>query len=202
MIKNVSKVAIVVAALAALPGMAQAGTDTATGTATFSVNDQCSVTGATVNLGTYNVNDTWGTVGSQIGYVTSGGLWIPSPRGYELLNFGSVTCDSGTPYTLTVKGTATGYLPGAISLVIGGRTAIVAPYIKKVGTTTIADSSALGAGTRAWTGTGVAATGTGAAQSLIGHANLNLVYSPGTLATDKLTTAGTYSDTLTYTLTF
>lgn len=55
MIKNVSKVAIVAAALVALPGIAQAGTATATatGTATLTVINQCTVTGANVNLGSY-----------------------------------------------------------------------------------------------------------------------------------------------------
>lgn len=63
MIKNVSKVAIVAAALVALPGMAQAGTATATGTATLTVINQCTVTGATVNLGSYTTSNTWANVG-------------------------------------------------------------------------------------------------------------------------------------------
>jgi len=58
MIKHVTKVAIVVAALAAMPGAAQAGTASATGTAAFNVTSQCTVTGANVNLGTFRAVST------------------------------------------------------------------------------------------------------------------------------------------------
>jgi len=53
MIKNFSKLAIVAAAAAALPGVAQAGTSTATGTAVINIVSQCAVTGANVSLGSY-----------------------------------------------------------------------------------------------------------------------------------------------------
>lgn len=203
MIKHVTKVAIVVAALAAMPGAAQAGTASATGTAAFNVTSQCTVTGANVNLGTFNVNDTWAIFGSQVGYWANGNVWKPGSSGFEYLNYGSVTCGSGTPYTLTIRGTGTAPTTYAIRLVIGGKTAYLAPFIKKVGATTLADNgTAPNAGRMGWANAGVPGTGTGTAQSLLGSALLDLANSPGTLDNDKFAVAGTYSDTLTYTLNF
>ena len=202
MIKNVSKVAIVAAALVALPGMAQAGTATATGTATLTVISQCTVTGATVNLGSYTTSNTWANVGAALGSY-NGTTYTAGSLGQEYLNFGSVTCDTGTPYTLTIKGTATG-VAGAIKLTQGGKVATLLPAIKKLGGTTVADSNATYAGTGAQVYTSaVAGTGTGAAQTLLGNATLSFSASGTTaLATDVLGTAGTVSDSLTYTLNF
>lgn len=202
MIKNVSKVALVAAALIALPGAAQAGSATASGTATLTVINQCTVTGATVNLGTYTSNQTWANVGAALGS-HNGTTYTAGSQGQEYLNFGSVTCDSGAPYTLTIKGTSTG-VSGAIKITQGGKVVNFLPAIKKVGGTTVADSNASYAGTGAHVYTSaVAGTGTGAAQTLLGNVTLALGTSGSTaLATDTLGTAGTASDTLSYTLNF
>lgn len=202
MIKNVSKVAIVAAALFALPGMAQAGTATATGTATLTVINQCTVTGATVNLGSYTTSNTWANVGSALGSFNGSNYTVGS-LGQEYLNFGSVTCDSGAPYTLTIKGTATG-VAGAIKITQGGKVATFLPAIKRVGGSGIVDSNATYSGTGAQVYTSpVASTGTGSAQTLLGNVTLSFSASGTTaLATDTLGTAGTASDSLTYTLNF
>ena len=202
MFKNISKLTIAAAAVLALPGMAQAGTSTASGTATLGVVSQCSVTGANVNLGTFTVNDTWQTVGDQLGASYTMLTYSPGSRGVEYLNFGSVTCDAGTPYSLTIKGTGT-VINETIRLTVGGKTVTLYPAIKKVGATTLADSQGgFPVGVWAWLFSGISATGTGAPQALIGNSLLHIVSSPGTLTTDKLGTAGTFSDTLTYTLHF
>lgn len=200
MIKNVSKVALVAAALVALPGMAQAGTATATGTATLTVINQCTVTGATVNLGTYTSNQTWANVGAALGSY-NGTTYTAGSQGSEYLNFGSVTCDSGAPYTLAIKGTGTA---GFIKITQGGKVVQFLPGIKKVGGVALADSTSIYPGTGVQVASNaLASTGTGSAQTVLGNVTLSFVASGTTaLATDTLGAAGTASDTLTYTLNF
>lgn len=202
MFKNVSKLAIAAAAIVALPGVAQAGTATATGTAVLNVINQCTVTGATVNLGTYTAAQTWSQVGAALGSF-NGTAYTAGSQGQEYLNFGSVTCDNGTPYTLTIKGTATG-VPGAIKITHNGKTATFLPGIKKLAGNTVADTAANLGGTGAQVGTAqLAGTGTGAAQTLFGNVTLSFSATGTTaLPTDALGVAGSASDTLTYTLNF
>ena len=202
MFKNVAKLATAAAAIAALPGVAHAGTSTATGTAVLNVINQCTVTGATVNLGTFTASNTWGQVGAQLGSF-SGTTYTAGSAGQEYLNFGSVTCDNGTPYTLSIKGTATG-VAGAIRITHNGKTATFLPGIKRLAGNVVADSSATLPGTGAQVGTGtLSGTGTGAAQALLGNVTLSFSATGTTaLATDSLGVAGTASDTLTYTLNF
>lgn len=201
MFKNISKFAFATAAVVALPGMAQAGTATASGTATLSVASQCAITGATVNLGSFKTTDTWGTVLGQNGGWTASGVYTAGSRGFEYANFGSVTCDNGMPYTLTIWGTSA--LAKVIRITVAGKTAYMAPFIKKIGATTASNiGSAIGAGNAVYSGSSLAATGTGSAQVLLGSAQLDLSPSLGLLDSDRLATAGTYSDTLTYTLNF
>lgn len=200
--KLVTKLALA-SALIALPGVAHAGTSTASGTATLTVINQCSVTGATVNLGTFTATNTWANIAAVLGRSDSAANYTAGSAGQEYLNFGSITCDSGAPYTLTIKGTATG-AAGAIKLTHNGKVATFMPGIKKLGGTTVADSNATfaGAGNQVWQ-TGLAGTGTGSAQSLLGNVTLSFSATGTTaLATDTLGVAGTATDTLTYTLTF
>ena len=180
-------------ALVALPGVAHAGTSTATGTATLTVINQCTVTGATVNLGSYTTSNTWANVGAALGSY-NGTTYTAGSLGQEYLNFGSVTCDTGTPYTLTIKGTATG-VAGAIKITQGGKVATFLPAIKRVGGNAIADSNATYSGTGAQVYTSpVASTGTGSAQTLLGNVTLSFSASGTTaLPTDVLGTAGTAS---------
>jgi len=162
---NILKLALSAAAIVALPCVAQAGTATATGAATFDVASQCSVTGATVNLGTYTANQTWAQVGAQLGRFTTP-TYTAGSLGLEYLNYGSVTCDNGTPYTLTIKGTATGSEPGGITITHNGKTAIFLPAIKKLGVNIVANSHTLLPNTGAQVSlVQLAGTGTGTAQA-------------------------------------
>ena len=203
MFKKVSKLAIAAAAVAALPGVAHAGTATATGRAVLNVINQCTVTGKNVNLGTYTASNTWGQVGAALGSY-NGTTYTPGSLGQEHLDFGSVTCDAGTPYTLSIKG-GSSIVPGAISIAHNGKTATFLPGIKKLAGNVVADTSAIYAGTGAQVGTAtLSATGTGTAQTLFGNVTLNFAVggSAAPLATETLGVAGTANDTLTYTLNF
>ena len=202
MFKKVSKLAIAAAAIAALPGVAHAGTATAQGRAVLNVINQCTVTGKNVNLGTYTASNTWGQVGAALGSY-NGSTYTPGSLGQEHLNFGTVTCDAGTPYTLSIKG-GSSIVPGAISIAHNGKTATFLPGIKKLAGVAVADSSATYPGTGAQVGTGtLAGTGSGVAQTLFGNVTLSFTAAGTTaLATDTLGVAGTATDTLTYTLNF
>lgn len=201
---SIIKTAIAAAAIAALPGAAQAGTATDTKSASFTVASQCSVTGATVNLGSYTSNTTWAQVGASLGLRSTG--FTAGSKGFEYLDYGSVTCDSGTPYTLTIKGTNATGNAGTAKMTLNGKTIRLEMGIKKLDGVTLPDSSA------AWPGTGrqvwsspVSGTGTGNPQVLLGNMTVYaLAATDPTFAavTDTLGAVGQYSDTLTYTLTF
>lgn len=202
MFKNLSKLAIAAAAVAALPGVAHAGTATATGQAVLNVINQCTVTGKNVNLGTFTATNTWGQVAAALGGY-NGTTYTAGSLGQEYLDYGSVTCDNNTPYTLSIKGTATG-VAGAIKITHNGKTATFLPGIKRLAGVAVADSSATYPGTGAQVGTGtLAGTGSGVAQTLFGNVTLSFSAAGTTaLATDALGVAGTATDTLTYTLNF
>ena len=203
MFKTISKLAIVVSAVVAMPGMAQAGTATTSGTSTLTVTNQCSVAGANVNLGTFTTNDTWGTVAALNGEL-AGSLYIPGSRGNEYANFGTITCDNGIPYTFTISGTS-GYMQGAVRMPYNGGSMLMTTNIKKIGAKTMADSfpNMSGAGALGWPGAfpAAAATGTGAPQAVLGSI---YIYSGlgGFPFSSNLSVAGSFSDTLTYTLNF
>lgn len=201
LVKNLSGAAFV-AAMAALPGVAHAGTATATGTAVLNVINQCTVTGATVNLGTYTATQTWAQVGASLGSF-NGTTYTPGSLGQEYLNFGVVTCDVGTPYSLSIKGTATG-VPGAIKITHNGKVATFLPGIKRTSNALIADTSATYPGTGAQVATStLSSIGNGGGQSLYGNVTLSFSAAGTTaLPTDTLGVAGTATDTLTYTLNF
>lgn len=200
MVRNFIKAAMAVATFVAVPGIAQAGTRTATANVTMQVASQCTLTGATVYLGAFKTTDTWGTVAAKHGVATFG-TYTVGTAGQESLKFGTVTCDTGLPWNLTIKGTANGTGAGLIWITVNGKFVLMYPGIKKVGTKTIADSGL-------WSGTGqqvaqspVYETGTGAPQDLFGNVTLNFSGSTAT-STTPLAVVGNASDTLTYTLTF
>lgn len=202
MSKLYTKLALAIA-LTALPGVAHAGTSTATGTASLTVINQCAVTGASVNLGTFAAGSTWADVAASLGRSDSGSNYTAGSNGQEYLNFGSVTCDSGAPYTLTIKGTAMG-TAGAIKLTHNGKVVTLLPGVKKLGGNSVSDSNVTfgGTGGQVWQ-TPLAGTGTGTAQPLLGNVTLGFSATGTTaLATDSLGVAGTATDTLTYTLNF
>lgn len=200
---TISKLAIAAAAVVALPGMAQAGTATASGASTLTVTNQCSIAGANVNLGTFTTNDTWAAVAALNGEL-AGSVYIAGSRGNQYANFGTITCDNGIPYTFTISGTS-GYMQGDVRMPYNGGGMEMSTAIKKIGSTTMADTFATmsGAGTLGWPGAfpAAAATGTGAPQAVLGGIYL---YSGngGFPFSSKLSATGTFSGTLTYTLNF
>lgn len=199
MSKLFTKVVLAAGAIAALPSAAQAGTSTATGTATLTVMNQCSVTGATVSLGTYTVSQTWGDVANAVGKVDDYLVYHAGSRGQEFLNYGSITCDAGVPYSLEIRGTL-----GTMSITHNGKSAQSQPMIKKLGGVAVADNDA----TLPTAGANVSdnvltGTGTGSAQVLLGSAPLYFpMFGTSVYATDTLGATGIATDTLTYTLNF
>lgn len=194
------KTALAAAAIAALPAAAQAGTSTTTSNASFNVISQCTVTGKDVQLGTYTASQTWGDVGAALGSTTSN-VYTMGSLGQEYLDMGSVTCNVGTPYTLSIKGSAAGF--NMIKITHNGKVAEFLAFVKKLGGVAVADNSGLVGGGAQVNSFTLAGTGTGTAQSLMGHVNLHFG-SGGTTAlkTDALGAAGTATDTLNYTLNF
>lgn len=206
MLKNFPVAALAAALLAAFPGAARAGTATATGTAALAVIDSCSVTGATVNLGTYKTSDTWYDVAVAHGLTaSSAGPYSSGFLGHESLNFGSVTCAAGVPYNLTIKGTSP-FFPGAIGFLVprvgffGGTPVIFVPAIKRLGGVVLPDSSTIfpEVGAMNVGSSGISASGTGSAQPLLG----NVTYLRQNMPILEPLWLGSYSDVLTYTLTF
>lgn len=205
MIRNFARTAIAAAALTALPGAAQAGTTTATANVTMQVGTQCAVSGANIHLGSFKTTETWGTVGAKHGsYVFN--VYTGGTAGKESLYYGSVTCDLNLPWTLTVKGTATGTgSVGGVKISLNGQTAVLYPAIKRVGSVNLSDNMPSyfpGTGAQVWQ---IAAqgTGTGARQDLYG--NITLTYSATETTVTSTTTMGapnTGTGSLTYTLTF
>lgn len=205
MAKNIIKVAMAAATFAALPGVAQAGTSTATANVTMQVGTQCVVSGANVHLGSFKSTETWGAVGAKHGsYVFN--VYTAGTAGKESLYFGSVTCDLNLPWTLTIKGTATGTgSVGGVKLTLNGNTAVLYPAIKRIGSVTLGDSMPgyfPTTGYQVWQNA-APGTGTGAKQDLYG--NITLTYSALETTVSSTTTMGvpnTATGSLTYTLTF
>ena len=199
LLKTISAVALAAGAFA-LPGAANAAASTATGTAQLAVVSQCAITGANVNFGSYLTTQTWDDVAVALGY-WSGSAFTAGAQGYEYINWGSVTCDAGVNYVVQIKGPA---VYGGIPLTVNGKVGVFLPRLKKIGSNTVPDSSALVPNVGGNPNVGVAGTGNGAAQSLIGNAIFSYSSGNGTTAvpSDKLTTAGAYSNGVSYTLTF
>lgn len=208
---NIQKVALAVALIAA-PGLAHAGTSTATGSANFNVINQCSITGATVNLGTYTSSNTVGDVAADLGGVDLNFDYIAGNRGVEYANWGTVTCDIGTPYTVEITGTNSNpedYATGAIQFnwvdaSSQQKSMKFQAVVKKIGDDIVPDNFEW------WPGAGAivsiyfrskaAGVGTGLPQEIRGSAVYDQDASQG-IRTDLLK-PGTYTDTLTYTLNF
>lgn len=206
MVRFLSKAAFGLAAFVALPSAAQAGTTTASATVTMQVASQCALTGANVHLGSFKTTDTWLTVGAKHGYLLSF-TYTPGSAGQESLNFGSVTCDAGLPWTLLIRGTnsASGS-SGGIKLTLNGKVAVMYPAIKRVGGVVMSDvgpMSFAGTGAQVWASS-ASSTGKGVAQTLLGNVTLSFNTAHGTTVTSgtAMGNVGSATDTLTYTLTF
>lgn len=208
MIHKASKLALVAAVALCLPAAAQAGTSTTTSTANFQVLNQCSITGATLDLGTFTTQNTWGDVAAATGRVDTSLNLTQGSRGLSYLNMGTLTCDLNTLYDVNITGSSTGsgYSNGAVKLAIGGKTGKFLLFVNKIGNMVVTDEAptAPGAGTSiGWWGLGYF-NASGVPQPIVGSAALITgLGEPGEAQlTDKLNVAGSYSDTLTYTLNF
>jgi len=126
--------------------------------------------------------------------------------GYEYLDYGSVTCDAGTPYTLAIKGTNTGLNAGSAIMTVNGKQVGLEIGVKKLGGTTIADTipNMFGTGAQMKSAT-VSGVGTGAEQKILGNMTVyaeNATHAIRVATFETLAVRGQYTDTLTYTLNF
>lgn len=195
-----------IATACAVASPALAGQSTATGTASFNVVSQCSVSGAAVDMGTYRVTDTFQTVADTISYVNASATWVPGSRPPGTTTLGSVTCTNNLPYALTIKGPGTF---GAAVLDIGSKRVAAGIYIAKIGNQIQPDSVVPGLGAYVSVNGYAPASGvgTGAPQAVmgtipLGFANLKTANAGTAELTDQLGTVGSFSSPLTYTLTF
>lgn len=217
-------------AAAILPFSAHAGTSTSTGTVSMIIEPSgCEVAGANINLGTYQANQTWYTVARRLGYITRDMQWVTGTMGDEYVNYGTVICDSGVPYTLAITGSASssdnmGWLPvqGAVRLSFGnGVSVYLLQTVKTLDGKIVEHNNWGGMGQTMTGGTTISGVGTGNVQQIRGHMVLSVdvnknspVYGSttqipaGTPALESRIGApdqmGTWilMDTLTYTLTF
>lgn len=198
-------------AYAFLPSNAYAGTTTVLTNVAFTITGQCIVEGGTVNLGTYTNRQTWRDVAQSLGYfvvgsngdVSGNGLTVGS-RGLEYANYGSVTCDANIPYKLTVRGS--GASSNMIRISIGQATALFMPALKRVGGEVAPNNggSAYGDSGHQFAFGPFSGSGTGKSQELLGSAVINLssATESNVQSGASLSSNGTYSDTLVYTLEF
>lgn len=203
MIRQASKLALAAAAALCLPAAAQAGTSTAGSTASFNVVNQCSISGATVDLGTYTTQQTWGDLAASIGHLdVGGGVYTAGSRGNWLTKLGTITCENNLFYAFTIHGSSNDpQASKAVELTVGGKTARLQLYVTKVGGDFAVDDNIPGRGI------GVGADpipwiGYGEPQDIEGSAVLLTTATTTAQLTDKFAATGTYADTLTYTLTF
>lgn len=197
------KTAIAAAAIAALPGAAQAGTSTTTSTANFAVVNQCSVSGANIDLGTYTTQQTWGDLAATIGHLNiTGYVYTAGSRGEALMKIGSVTCDNNVPYGFNILGSSADLQANkAIELTINGKTGRILIYAKKLGADVLDDELIPARGlSLGWDQ--VYGLGTGSTQDVQGSVLLYSTNNTTAQLSDKFGTPGTYADTLTYVLNF
>ncbi|MGE8141406.1 hypothetical protein ACQKOE_05470 [Novosphingobium sp. NPDC080210] len=203
MISKASKLTLAAAAALCLPAAAQAGTSTDTKTASFTVVNQCSITGATIDLGTYTTQQTWGDLAATIGHLNiAGSVYTAGSRGEALMKIGSITCDNNVPYGFDIRGSSNDIQADkAIELTINGKTGRILIYAKKLGAAVISDEFIPGRGASlGWDF--FYGSGTGSAQDIQGSVLLYSTDSTTAQLSDKFGTPGTYADTLTYVLNF
>jgi hypothetical protein len=207
MTKTTRHATLLAAALAAatLPGSAYAaGSSTGSGTAALTVGAQCSVEGANIDLGTFTTSQTWQDVFNSLGYFNAD-TYVQGSRGLEYLNFGSVTCSNGAPFTLTMHGSGTDQtVKNGISLQVGNQQLSLAQAIKRIGTDILPDDSDFWpVGVQMFYRGSLSYYGTGAPQQLLGNVTTGANFGTPTIdPAARLGTAGSFQDTLSYTLTF
>ena len=161
------------------------------------------MTGATVNLGSFNVDSTFKDLGEKLGY-TAGPETAVGTDGSESVTWGEVNCESGVPYELTVASSTSSE---DVTIDIAGKTAQLMPLVKSLGGEAVAVTGAGSAndlGVMANASSGAAAgVSTGTVQAIKGAAPLVFSAAGMTASTsDKLLTAGTFTKSLIYSLTF
>lgn len=187
--------------LVAVPVTAQAGTTTAVSNVAVELAAQCTVTGATVNMGTYRSTQTWGDVASVLGSYGENGA-VEGSAGMEALEFGSVNCSAGAPYTLVVTGNDT----NNSYFMVNEQFIFMIPMFKSLGGTPLPDANTSqfgGFGTRA--SFPISHVGTGAPQVLRGTMLIG-IEETGALGTvhpqQQIGTIEQLSTPLSYVLTF
>ena len=196
MIKNFINLSIAVVAVAALPSVAQAGTATASGTATINVENQCTVAAKNIDLGTFSISDTWSNVGRQIGSLDNATLYFRAgSKGLEYVDYGTINCSAGTIFQLSIKGTGPN---GTVKLKIGPATGLFAPFLKTFDGEAVLDGfdAPAGGGVRIHMSTFLQKAN-GSNQTLHGHMP-TLFNGDLPIPTEKLVEGGTFTDTLTY----
>lgn len=194
--KKFLNLAIAAVAVAALPHAAQAGTSTATGTATVNVIDQCSVAPKNIDLGIFSVDDTWSTVGKSLGYLDNVTLYFRGgSKGLTYVDYGTINCSAGTIFQLSIKGTGPN---GTVKLKIGPATGLFAPFLKTFDGEAVLDGfdAPAGGGVRIHMSTFLQKAN-GSNQTLHGHMP-TLFNGDLPIPTEKLVEGGTFTDTLTY----
>ncbi len=201
--KSISTIAVAAAFVAALPGMAHAGTSDDQGSAVFDVVTQCSVTGANVDLGAFLTTQTWGDVAKELGEVNSSN---PDPiygtKGKTYVKWGSVTCNKDLEYFVQMHGSTAS---ARVVFTHNGKAIGFLPFVEELGGVTgfgIPGASIAGTGKSLYLG--FTATGTGARQDMLGSAMLRFgsQYTSVT-PTDVIGGPPTaLTDTLNYKLTF
>lgn len=199
---------IAMAACLAGASAASAGTSSGTGTANMNVINQCTVTGANVHLGTFRITDTVKTVVDQIGYQDGDTYgFVVGANGVGTVPLGNVTCDNGTPYTITMDGNGVG---GSVEIQLPAGILELYPMVKKVGDYVISgydDPYGIGASQSNldFHGAQVGTVANGAPQQIMGNliAWAQPTTSGGYIGTnEQLGTAGVYSGSWTTTLNF
>ena len=204
--RNIPGLALAVLSVIVSPTAAQAGSSDKTGSASFTVVDECSITGATVVLGSFLKGQTWREVSAETG--RRGLEAVIGTRGTEYLTWGSVICDIDMPYTVMIKGSYVGpTAPGGLKFTVGGRTVVFQPFVKKIGDYYVADNNLGIGGYGAYSGSlNVSlpgSVGTGKKQAILGNVAFHVGTSGGAAVLDtKLGAAGSFTDKLTYTLNF
>lgn len=192
---------------------ASAGTSTANGTATMSVINQCTITGANVSLGTFRTTDTLQTVANQTGYWDGDqDKHVVGTNGVGSVSLGSVTCDIGTPYSITMD--SNGWY-GGVEFQMQSGTVLLFPFVKKIGDKVFTGGSGYMDPFGIWPSTGnlqwyggtqlVNAIATGAPQQIMGNVIpwVSATTEGGYLGTDlPLGQAGVYTGSWTTTLNF
>ncbi len=203
---NFGRLALVTIAAMTLPSVAHAGSSGDQSAASFTVIQKCSVTGSTVQLGTFAVGTTMRQVGEELG--RAGYERGIGSRGTEYLTWGSVACDKDTRYKLKIGGKRIAVsVPGGVEFKIGTRTFVFAPYVKKIGADLVPDNDWGVGGFGAYSGYAPqglpAGVGTGQPQAVLGSVAFH-AYASGGFSTldEKLQLAGVYTDQLIYELTF